>query len=162
MADKEVIFEYWYIPICIAILGCLIDATGWIMEKKSHINISLEYDNNEVNNRKESISYLSYGYWWIGFITHTFGTIIFSISLGIGKQILITPLQSFTLLFATIFSYKYLNEKLTKTQIFGTFLIIIGCIFTIAFGPKENTIIHKANGLYLYFIKPFFYYFQLL
>ena len=162
MAVQEIIIEHWYIPIGIALIGCFIDATGWILEKKSHIKIaaqSSKTDNNQQNegsdrnDNNKSLTYLFDTFWWFGFVTHTFGTIIFSASLGIGKQTIITPLQSFTLLFAALFSYKYLNETLNKQQIFGTFLIITGCIFAIAFGPKEPSIIHEASGLILYFIQ---------
>ena len=144
---------YWYTGVIVAITGCLIDATGWMIEKKSHIQLQ---EKCAALNKSESVKYLCSGYWWCGFIIHSIGTIIFAISLGLGKQSLITPLQSFTLLFNAIFAWKFLKEKLSKIQIFGTITIIIGCAFTIAFGPKYDNQIHTAHELKIYFRNPIF------
>eukprot|EP01084_Bolivina_argentea_P201219 343987_1 len=138
----------WYIGIFMAIIGCLVDASGWMIEKKSHITLKHLYAKQ---NKEESIRYLCYCRWWCGFTIHTLGTIIFAISLGFGKQSLITPLASFALLFNAILAYKFLNEKFTKTQMIGTLIIVIGCSLAIAFGPRHNEKIYNAKELTYFF-----------
>ena len=147
------IVSHWYIGVFIAIAGCLIDAIGWMIEKKSHIQLQEKY---ALLNKSESVKYLCSGSWWCGFITHTIGSLIFAISLGLGKQSLITPLQSFTLLFNSLFAWKFLKEKLTKIQILGTVIIIVGCAFAIVFGPKYDNQIHTAYQLGTAFGQPVF------
>ena len=41
--NHESIVNNWYIGVIIAITGCLIDAIGWMIEKKSHIQLQRKY-----------------------------------------------------------------------------------------------------------------------
>eukprot|EP01084_Bolivina_argentea_P164775 286411_1 len=157
--DESVTFNYWYIGVCLAIFGCFVDASGWIIEKKSHIYLHKSF--RELG-KEVKIRYLCHCKWWCGFSLHTLGTLIFSISLGLGKQTLITPLQSFSLLFNAIFAWKFLNEKLTNLQIIGTLTCVLGCSGSIAFGPRDQATIHNAFMLQNYFRNTAFLAFSML
>eukprot|EP01084_Bolivina_argentea_P304897 526661_1 len=149
--------RYWWLGVILAIVGNFIDACGWIIEKRSHINIQ-----HHAPDKKESISYLCNCQWWCGFITHVSGAAIFSIALGIGDQALLMPLNSTVLVFNTIFARIFLKELLTKLQILGTILVIIGCALAVAFGPKTDNSQFNAVELSAMFRNPAFLAFGLL
>eukprot|EP01084_Bolivina_argentea_P133117 234915_1 len=142
-----------------AITGCLIDATGWVVEKGSHTNIQSHLSNRD---EKEKLKYLCSCRWWCGFTTHIFGTALFSASLAFGNASLLMPLQSATFAFNTIFAWYFLNEKLNKIQICGTLIMIIGCAFAVAFGPKTKESSYTAYGIQQLFQSPGFIIFTLI
>ena len=75
-------------------------------------------------------------------------------------QALLMPLFSITLVFNTIFAYIFLGERLTRMQILGTFLIVFGCAFAVAFGPKSDDVGYTASELTSMFENvPFLIYF---
>eukprot|EP01084_Bolivina_argentea_P318770 552899_1 len=133
--------EFWWIAVIMALTGCLIDATGWVIEKGTHTSIQ---SNLRDTDKTESFHYLCSCRWWFGFITHVFGTALFSASLAFGDASLIMPLQSATLAFNTIFAWKFLHEHLNITQIIGTIIIIVGCAFAVGFGPKSTDVSYTA------------------
>lgn len=72
----------WWIGVLLAIGGNLIDATGWTLEKRSHINY--QRDNPKKDN---PVAYLCNCQWWQGFLLHAGGSIVSSVSLGLGDQV---------------------------------------------------------------------------
>jgi len=133
----------WWIAVLLSICGNLIDATGWTLEKRSHI-INSQRDNPK---KTSSVSYLCNCKWWQGFLLHTGGSIISAVALGLGDQALLMPLYAITLVFNSLFAYLFLGEKQTKLQIIGTLLIVTGCAFAVAFGPKGDDVGYTAQEL---------------
>jgi len=132
----------WWIGVLLAIGGNLIDATGWTLEKRSHIN-----QQRENPKKVDSIGYLCHCQWWQGFLLHAGGSIVSAVSLGLGDQALLMPLFSITLVFNSLFAFIFLNEKLSRLQIVGTLLIVVGCAFAVAFGPKSDDVGYSAPEL---------------
>ena len=150
--------DNWPIGVAVAVTGNLIDATGWTLEKRAHKKLQKKMKPSE----EESISYLKNPRWWLGFITHASGTLLFSLAQGLGDQALIMPLQSVTLVFNTIFARLFLDEKLNWLQIIATALIIVGCAVAIAFGPKSASATYNAEELAAMFENTAFLVFSML
>ena len=138
--------SHWWLGVILAIGGNLIDATGWTLEKRSHMKYQ-----EEDPNRRESVAYLKNWRWWLGFLIHASGAIISATSFGLGDQALLMPLQSITLVFNALFAYRFLGEKLSKIQILGTILIVFGCAFAVAYGPKSEDSAYDASELVVLF-----------
>ena len=138
--------SYWWLGVILAIGGNLIDATGWTLEKRSHMKYQ-----EEDPNRRESVAYLKNWRWWLGFTIHNSGAVIFATSFGFGDEALLMPLQSITLVFNALLAYRFLGEKLSKIQILGTILIVLGCACAVAFGPKSGDIAYNASELVVLF-----------
>eukprot|EP01084_Bolivina_argentea_P137353 241896_1 len=106
--------SFWWIGIIIAITACLIDATGWVIEKQTHTKLQSESTASKSNDNKieettpksSGLQYIFSCRWWCGFITHISGTVLFSTSLAFTDASLLMPLQSATLAFNTIFAWK--------------------------------------------------------
>ena len=136
----------WWLGVILAIGGNLIDATGWTLEKRSHIKYQ-----EEDPNRRESVAYLKNWQWWLGFLIHASGAIISAAAFGLDDEALLMPLQSITLVFNALFAYRFLGEKLSKIQILGTILIVFGCAFAVAYGPKSEDSAYDASELVVLF-----------
>eukprot|EP01084_Bolivina_argentea_P036871 68163_1 len=138
--------DFWWIAIVIALTACLIDATGWVIEKGSHTKLQSQLSLKDEETTK--LSYLWSCRWWCGFIIHISGTALFSTSLAFTDASLLMPLQSATLAFNTIFAWRFLGEKLNKKQIFGTCLVLAGCFFAVVVGPKSKESSYTASQLH--------------
>lgn len=64
-----------------------------------------------------------------GGIVYLISVIIYLYSLNKGELSVIYPLVSTTYIWTTLFSVKYLNEKINKWKIIGIVVIILGVIF---------------------------------
>eukprot|EP01084_Bolivina_argentea_P260206 439347_1 len=140
--------KYWWVSVIVAVVGTFIDACGWVIQKKSHTNIQKDLSLKErESQRDEKVKYLCDGPWWFGFITHVVGASIFSVAVGLGSQALLMPLQSFNLIFTVLLARKFLGERLAIVQIIGIVVIVIGCGFAVAFGPKrvEDSILNAEE-----------------
>jgi len=71
----------------------------------------------------------------------------------------IAPLEGVGLIVLVLFSYFILNENITKTEILGILLIILGVILGTAFNPNPNIIQSNDFNLISYTILFCFHYF---
>jgi len=134
--------SHWWLGVILAVCGNLIDAFGWMLEKRSHI----KYQEQDPN-RKKTVAYLKNWRWWAGFLTHAGGAIISAVAFGLADQALLMPLQSIVLVFNALFAFLFLGEKLNSIQILGTLLIVIGCSFAVVYGPKSQDADYDAPEL---------------
>ena len=102
-------------------------------------------------NRRGTVAYLKNCRWWFGYLFHALGAFISAVAFGLGDQALLMPLQSISLVFNAIFAYFFLHEKLSKIQILGTVLIVFGCAFAVAYGPKSDDSAYNASELLILF-----------
>ena len=122
--------------VSVSLLGNTINAIGYIIEKKAHINLQSK---NRLLSPSKQKSYATDCLWLSGFITFALGSILHAGALAFGPQSLLTPVTSVTLVVNTFLAHKYLNEPLRKQDIFGTVLIIIGCVVAVIFGPRTTS-----------------------
>ena len=138
--------SHWWIGVILGVCANLIDAVGWLLQKRSHINAQ-----NEDPNRRGTVAYLKNCRWWIGYSLHASGAFISAGAFGLGDQALLMPLMSISLVFNALFAYRFLGEKLSKIQILGTILIVFGCAFAVVYGPKSDDSNYNALELVVLF-----------
>ena len=79
--------------------------------------------------------------WWIGFLGYLFNAIFKFSSYMFASLNILAPISSICIIINAFLAKYYFNEKLTIQGIIGSVLIIIGCIFCIAFGE------HKVDAI---------------
>ena len=100
--------------VSVSLLGNTINAIGYIIEKKAHINLQAK---NRLLPASKQKSYATDCLWLSGFITFALGSLLHAGALAFGPQSLLTPVTSVTLVVNTFLAHKYLNEPLRKQDI---------------------------------------------
>lgn len=107
------------IPIIIVIFVTIITAFGAIFLKKASSDFSLKP--KFLLNKNFQLGILFYG----------ISTIIYLIVLRFGELSILFPAASTTYIWVSIFSQKFLGEKMNKFKWFGVFTIILGVILLV-------------------------------
>ena len=73
------------------------------------------------------------------------------LALGFGAQSIVAPLGSTTLVFNIAFAPIMHSEQLTRSDLFNTFVILVGCVVAVAFADKKDTLL-PLNELYQLYV----------
>ncbi len=106
----------------------------------SMFNIGKGCQKYGIEGLKESKTAKNSGIWILGLILTTAHMFIQWIALLFAPINIIAPLEAFGLIILVIFSYQVLKEKISKIEIFGIFLIIIGTILITLVNPNTSEI----------------------
>ncbi len=85
-------------------------------------------------------SYVTNPKWLLGFVIYVFGNICNAFALTFASQSIITPLNSVNLVSNTMLAPIFLEETLSRSDVYATALIIAGCTVTVLFGSHEDTV----------------------
>ena len=108
--------QLWAIGVVLS--ACFIGSFGPIMLKKATGDLYLK------------IKDLIKNYYLIfGFSFYALGTILFIPALKGGELSVLYPLVATTYIWVSLWSIKFLNEKMNRNKWLGVFLVIIGVIF---------------------------------
>ena len=102
-----------FLALVIIIFGSFVGATGTLIIKKGTNNLSF---------RKLFFSTDL----WLGLFLYAFSTIFYLIVLKMEQLSIVYPLASITYIWTTIFSVKYLGEKMNKWKYVSLLGIVIG------------------------------------
>jgi len=94
----------------------------------------------------QSNTFLSEGAWIFGFGIYVVGSLMHVASLGFGPQSLLTPMEAVTLVTNAMFAPLLLGEHLSREDIWGTVIIIVGTTLTVVFGP-HSSISYTADAM---------------
>eukprot|EP00494_Astrolonche_serrata_P028206 UN28471 len=94
----------------------------------------------------------------VGMINIIFGSVLDFLALGFGRQCVIAPLGSFTLVSNVILSIPMQNERPSRPILYSTALIIIGSSVAVAFGGEEETVSNIDEVFELYRTSRFWIY----
>lgn len=95
-----------------------------------------------LNQPEEENSSTSWGFkalWTFGLSLSSVGAFLDFIALGFGAQSVVAPLGSLTLVFNLLFANVIHDETVEKSDFKNTFLIILGCCFSVAFSSKQTS-----------------------
>lgn len=108
--------QLWAIGL--VLLACFLGSLGPIMLKKASNDISFK------------IKSITKNYYLIGGILfYALGTALFIPALRGGELSILYPLVSTTYLWVSLWSIKFLNEKMNKQKWAGVIIIIVGVVF---------------------------------
>ena len=79
--------------------------------------------------------------WWVGFLMYFFNAIFKFSSYMFASLNILAPISSICIIINAFLANYYFKEKLTIQGVIGSILIILGCIFCIAFGE------HKVDSI---------------
>jgi len=113
------------IGIGLAILGNLLNAVGYVLQKKGW--------NTKPQGKKIYQSPL----WVIGFVTYAVGGIIFAVALGWASASVLLPLGGLKLAAFAALAAMFLGENIGLRDLFGIFLVTIGAIGAVMTGPSS-------------------------
>lgn len=113
------------------------------VSKKQDKGITEEEREAKEQERKLGTADLSAGFlkeckWWIGMATYGVGSFMHVASLGFGPAALLNPMEGLTLVANTLSAPPCLGEELTKYDIIGTIIIIVGTTIVVIFGPHNS------------------------
>lgn len=67
------------------------------------------------------------------------GNALAAVALAFTAQSVIAPLQSITMAANAIFAPWLLHEKISRNDIIGTIMLILGAVLSVAFGDQNST-----------------------
>lgn len=109
------------VGISISVVGSIVSNAGVNVQKYSQMQEALKPKDKQ---RK----YLKQPYWQIGICGVIFGALCDFSALRFAPQAVIMPVGSVTLVANIFFAHFWLKEELTKMDILGTILIVIGAV----------------------------------
>jgi len=83
-------------------------------------------------------AYVAQPIWFGGLLLVIAGSIGDFAALGFAAQSLITPVGGFTMVANVVFAHFWLREHLSRVDLLGTFLVIVGVVLIAAFASKEE------------------------
>eukprot|EP01084_Bolivina_argentea_P026890 49999_1 len=133
------------LSIGLSVLGNFLNAVGYIIEKKAHMNI-MKYNKTAPLDKQKS--FVKTKLWIFGFLVYTFGSILHAIALAYGPASLLSCLEAVTLISNTYLAHKFLQEPLRNQDIIATILVVIGCTACALFGPDLSSLEIDLEELY--------------
>ena len=104
------------IAVTLASSGSIVQAIGYVIQKKAHNNVNAV--NITITDAENKKSILSSFLWMVGLFTSFLGAAMMAAALKWGAQSVVVPLESLTLVANTILATKYLG-KLTILYLFS-------------------------------------------
>ena len=128
---------YTSVAVSLTVIGSFGNALGYVLQKKGHI---LHIEENERRESKDETPepLISNHTWLKGFIVCLIGSILSAIAFKFGAQSVLAPLSALVLVFNAGLAYKILKEPLRRNNIYGIFLVIVGSVIAVRFGPKSS------------------------
>jgi len=87
---------------------------------------------------KSKGNYTKEPFWILGMVCVCVGSLLDFTALAFVDQAVVAPLGSLTLVSNVFFAPLLLKEKVTRQQLYYTFLIVAGSIIAVAFAPREG------------------------
>eukprot|EP01084_Bolivina_argentea_P295707 509187_1 len=149
-----------FVGVGLALAGNIIQSFGFIAQKVGHnknneinqqvatietTNKSADINKPATDNKSEQKSVLTQWIWWVGIIAYTIGGAMNSISLNYAALSIIAPLTSVKLSSMAILSHFILKEKLSMKDVVAIFMIIIGVVLVVSFGPASDPNVTSAE-----------------
>lgn len=138
-------------PIPQWVWGIFFSALGGIA---SNLGVNIQKYSFMKNARRppeEQTVYHHQPLWVVGLALVIVGAIADFLALGFAAQSIVAPVASITLVANLFFAHLWLEEHLTKVDIWGTILIIAGSITAVAFGDhtERSYTIDQLKDLYM-------------
>ena len=133
---SEYINAYVYVPL--ALLFCLFNSTGNVLQKKGHNKSKQKNVENRINYLQ---SILKNKVWIIGLLFHLPAFGLHSYLCGVSPQSILNCIEANVVPLNTIFGYLYLHEPLNTSKIIGiSFIFIGGCLSAFVAPKKDHTV----------------------
>lgn len=118
----------WLVGVIISIVGSIFSNFGQNVQKFAMMK-------NEEKPEAERVSYTKMWRWWVGLLFVIFGSLGDFTSLSFAPQSVVMPVGSMTLVANLFFASMWLGETLTRKDVLGTFMIIVGAsLVAVAYG----------------------------
>jgi len=153
------------VALCLSVVGNIINAWGMIIMKMGHekanakrmrraldrylemcaaeaegrpIDGDAGMRTKSVQSAALSSAFLREPKWWVGMVIYISGSLMHVGALGFGPSALLNPMGGLTLVANVLSSPIMLGETLTKVDIIGTCVIVVGITLVILFGPHSE------------------------
>ena len=110
------------ICVCLASAGAIAQGTGYVVQKKGHIEVG--EINEKAKSDEEKTSYTKNCKWATGFAVFLTGSILIAVALKFGAQSVVSPLGALTLVANTLLAHKLLGIDVSPISIICTKSII--------------------------------------
>jgi len=143
----------WIVGAALSIVGSIFSNLG--------VNVQKYSQNKEAERPKDKQRvYYKQGLWVVGIVLVVLGSLGDFWALSMAAQSIVAPIGSITLVTNVLFARFGLKEELTRMDIIGTALVIIGSVTSVAFGnheSKEYTLdelkkLYQATGFIVYIV----------
>lgn len=143
----------WLVGAGLSIIGSIFSNLG--------VNVQKYSQNKEAERPKDQQRvYYKQGFWVMGIILVVLGSLGDFWALSMAAQSIVAPIGSITLVTNVLFARFGLHEELTRMDVIGTALVIVGSVLSVAFGnheSKEYTLdqlkeLYQATGFIVYIV----------
>jgi drug/metabolite transporter (DMT)-like permease len=114
--------------LLIIILSEIVTCIGQIIYKRSVNTLELHSLRGIGNHLKFLKNVLSHPGIWYGLLAMTAGLLLWLIALAQGDLSLVFPIGSIQYIFVLFSAHIFLNEKIDRMKLIGTFLVVAGII----------------------------------
>jgi len=113
----------WVVGVLLSLIASFLSTMGILTQKKAH---------DVVGTCARTLV------WSLGFSGMVIGAVLDLAAFGFAAQSLLAPLGGSTIVFNALLSPCMTQEKLMRTDIMATFVILLGCTITVAFGDQSE------------------------
>jgi len=138
----------WYIGAILSLLGSACSNFGVNIQKLSFMKNDKKPEALQKVYYKDSL-------WWLGMVTVVFGSIGDFVALSFTGQAIVAQIGATTLVANIFFARVWLKESVSKWDVAGCALIVIGPGLSVGFGNHNETS-YSINDLRSFFVRPLF------
>lgn len=143
--------NYAWLAVILVIFGSVVSNIGMNLQKQVHSMIAKEL----AENGKER-NYAFDVRWITGMVCLIGGSLCDFAALGFGRQCVVAPLGSMSLVSNVLLSIPMHGERPTKPVVYATFAIMVGCAIAVAFGGEKSAPV-DLHGVYDFYYRSEFW-----
>lgn len=121
--------HFWVAGVLVHLVGATLTSVGFLLQKRSHMQ-------RKGKEGKED-SYWTDTPWLMGGLVWVIGNIVSWFGSGLAPQSLLSGLNVWNIVVTLIASWFFLGERVTKFTAAGCALLLFGCAWVVASGPKS-------------------------
>lgn len=135
----------WIIGVLLAGFASIVSNLGLNLQKLTHVRLASQPE-------KQRRYYYRRKLWMFGLLLVVSGSFFDFFALGFAAQSIIAPLGSLTLVANVFFAPLLLKEKISRPDLFGTALIVVGSGISVAFASHEDTT-YRVDDLFNFYTR---------
>lgn len=145
--------NYAWLAVILVIFGSVVSNIGMNLQKQVHSQIQREM----AEGGKERNYALDFR-WIFGMVCLIGGSLCDFAALGFGRQCVVAPLGSMSLVSNVLLSIPMHGERPSKEVIYATLSIMVGCAIAVAFGGEKSAPVDLQGVFDFYFRSEFWIY----
>eukprot|EP00929_Paragymnodinium_shiwhaense_P097206 TRINITY_DN58968_c0_g1_i1.p1 TRINITY_DN58968_c0_g1~~TRINITY_DN58968_c0_g1_i1.p1 ORF type:complete len:411 (+),score=82.76 TRINITY_DN58968_c0_g1_i1:75-1307(+) len=138
---------FWLLGTLLSLLGATLTTVGLLMQKKAHSEDDGEVEGagacqtlvhgERAAQHRAPRPYWMRSKWLFGSLVWLFGNVICWLGMGMAPQSIVAVFDCWNIIVTLALAPWWFGETVTRRTTLGQAVVVVGCLWVIAFGPKE-------------------------